>query len=111
LTAARQAQPRKKDNAMEANGQNVDGLGLLGEPIEAVLGAGKGAGVDLAGWARGEKEYRFSDVQKAIDDYILGEIYKIVDARFVSVKGRRDAVQFLIDEGIIDAGEARDDVM
>jgi hypothetical protein len=95
---------------MDANGQKTDGLGLPGEPPEVVRGAGASTGVDLAAWGRGEREYALSEVRVAIDEYILGEIDKIVDARFVPVKGRRDAVQFLIDEGIIAADEARDDV-
>ena len=102
---------------MESNGEEVDGRGLPGEPLDTALqasaprGAVPATGVDLAAWGRGERDYIFAEVQKAIDDYVLGEIYKIVDARFVSVKGRRDAVRFLVAEGIIAADEARDDVM
>jgi hypothetical protein len=65
--------------------------------------------VDLAAWARG-REYPFGEVQKAIDDYAVIEIQKMIDARFSGITDRRKAVQFLIAEGIIDADEARTDV-
>jgi hypothetical protein len=66
--------------------------------------------VDLAAWGRGEKQYPFHEVVKAIDDYVLKGIDKIVEQRFVSMNSRADAVQFLIDEGFISSLEARGDV-
>src|SRR5262249_22921753 len=69
-----------------------------------------GVAVDLARWGRGEIEYVFDEVKLAIDNWVLGEIYKIVDARFVSLKSRADAVRFLVDEGFISSAEARTDV-
>lgn len=57
------------------------------------------AGVDLAAWARGRK------------DYVFGEVRKAIDARyFRSLNERREAVEFLIDQGVITAAEARKDV-
>ncbi len=56
-------------------------------------------GVDLAAWARGQKDYLFGDIQKA-----LRKGYAKV------VSERRDAVDFLVDEKVIAAAEARQDV-
>jgi hypothetical protein len=64
----------------------------------------------LASWARGEREVLFTEVQRAIDDYALLEIQKMVDARFGGIVDRRAAVQFLIAEGIVTADEVRRDV-
>lgn len=56
--------------------------------------------VDLAGWARGQKEYLWGDVRKAI---------KLAFGRDVSE--RDDAVEFLIGQSVISAAEARQDVL
>lgn len=59
-----------------------------------------GAGVDLAAWARGQKEYLWGDVRKEIK------------GRFGrNVSERDDAVEFLITQEVITAGEARQDVL
>lgn len=57
-------------------------------------------GVDLAAWGRGQKEYLWGEVRKAI---------KTEFGRNVSE--RDDAVEFLIGEGILTSEEAREDVI
>lgn len=60
----------------------------------------KSTGVDLGAWARGQREYLWGDVRKA------------VKAEFGrNVNERDDAVEFLIAQGVITAGEARRDVI
>jgi hypothetical protein len=94
-----------------ANGQSNEIMpGVL-------LGGGSGdapakadTAVDLAAWGRGEREYPFDEVRLAIDERIIREIERIVDSRFVSLQSRRDAVEWLIKEGLIEAAEARTDV-
>ncbi len=56
--------------------------------------------VDLSGWARGQKEYLWADVRRAI---------KLAYSRDVSE--RVDAVEFLIAHGALSAAEARQDVL
>jgi hypothetical protein len=94
------------------NGHTADDLGPPGVPLGGVDDAPKppSTAVDLAAWGRGQREYPFDEVKLAIDEHILREIYKIVDARFVSLKSRADAVRYLIDEGFISSAEARQDV-
>src|SRR5262245_11297433 len=101
------------DPHTEQNGHATDEVIPPGVPIGDAGNPkpGKiGAGVDLGAWGRGKCEYPFGEIVKAVDDYILNEIYKIVDARFVSVKSRRHALDFLIREGIVGAADARKDV-
>jgi hypothetical protein len=66
--------------------------------------------VDLAAWGRGKTEYPFGEVQKAIDDYAMAEIEKIIQARFAGITDRAAAVDFLVEEGIVRSEEARKDV-
>jgi hypothetical protein len=66
--------------------------------------------VDLAAWGRGEREYLWAEVQKAIDDYAMAEIEKIIQARFAGITDRAAAVDLLVEEGIIEPGQARRDV-
>jgi hypothetical protein len=94
-----------------ANGQSHEVT--LGLP----LGSGSGddpikskVAVDLAAWGRGERDYIFDEVRLAIDERIIREIERIVDSRFVSLQTRRDAVEWLIKEGVIEAAQARADV-
>ena len=105
---------------MSTNGEtyDIDGIDTAGEggteppatePAPAQSPA-PGVKVDLAVWARGEREYPFSEVVKAIDDYVFEQVWKMVEQRFVSVKTRGDALQFIIDEGLISSVEARGDV-
>lgn len=57
------------------------------------------SGIDLAAWARGQK------------DYISGEVFKAMRTAYnVQFSERRDAVDFLISEGVIEAAQARKDV-
>jgi hypothetical protein len=69
----------------------------------------KVAVADLAAWARGNNDLPFDQVQKAIDDYAEGEIEKMA-ARLAGITNPREAVQFVVAEGIIGADEARDDL-
>jgi hypothetical protein len=100
---------------------NGEGYGLdspgAGVPIEVTAGAGNSAdapapeaAVDLASWGRGERDYSLDQVRLAIDERIIREIERIVDSRFVSLRTRRDAVEWLVQEGIIGADEAREDI-
>lgn len=67
----------------------------------APLAAQKGK-VDLAAWARGQKEYLWPDVQKAI---------RIEHNRMISgPEARKDAVDFIVDAGLVPIAEARRDV-
>lgn len=65
----------------------------------AVKESAPASGVDLAAWARGQREYLWGDVRKAI---------RATYSR--SVQERHDAVEMLITEGVITADEARKDV-
>lgn len=65
-----------------------------GTPAPVVAG-----GVDLAAWGRGQKDYLFGEVQKAIRATYHAQLSE-----------RRDAVQLLIDQGVITARDARQDV-
>jgi len=64
----------------------------------AVQQAGS-TGVDLAAWARGQREYLFGDIRKAFRE----QYHKVVTER-------RDALDFLIEQGVITAEEARQDI-
>lgn len=66
-----------------------------GKPVPAST-----TGVDLAAWARGQREYLWGEVRKAIK----GEFGR-------NVAERDDAVEFLIGQGVVTAGEARRDVL
>jgi hypothetical protein len=98
---------------MQPNG-HVRATGKAGKQIAARAGGAKEAeppAIDLAAWGRGEaKAYTFDEVQRAIDDYILAEIDEWVKTRFVMATDPAEAVRFLIEEGIIDAEEARTDL-
>jgi hypothetical protein len=62
-------------------------------------GSDSNTGVDLAAWARGQTDYIFSEVAK--------ELRSKYNVRLTE---RRDAVDFLVAEGVITAKEARRDV-
>lgn len=55
--------------------------------------------VNLAAWGRGKQQYIFGEVAKAIRT----KFHK-------QVSERRDAVDFLIEQGVVSAAEARKDV-
>lgn len=65
--------------------------------------------VDLAAWARGDEDYSFDEVDKAIRDWALKKVSDFAD-RVASIEEPRDAVRFLIEEGFIDGDDARIDV-
>jgi hypothetical protein len=57
------------------------------------------SGIDLAAWARGQKHY------------LAGEVFKALRNEYhVQLSERRDAVDFLIAQGVIEASQARTDV-
>lgn len=58
-----------------------------------------GVTVDLAAWGRGQKDYLWSEVQKAIRQQYHKQVTE-----------RRDALDFLIEEGVITADSARKDI-
>ena len=108
---------------MEQNGEtyDIDGdidTGTAGEcgtetpatePTPAQSRA-PGVKVDLAAWGRGERDYLLYEIREAIDDRIFEELYELVAARRGIVRDRRAAVEWLVEEGIISADEARTDV-
>src|SRR5262245_52778910 len=98
------------------NGEHLDDVG--GIPIDAAddaLAEGDGGKapdlppvpVDLAAWGRGERNYPFREVARALDELVMGEIIQIANARLAGTGSPRGAVEFLISEGIIDADQAR----
>ena len=56
-------------------------------------------GVNLAAWGQGQTEYLFGDIQKALRTTFAKQVSE-----------RRDAVDFLIEQGVITATNARTDV-
>lgn len=68
-------------------------------PPAAPVPQGKGTGIDLAAWGRGKTEYLFGDIRKEIRSR-YGKV----------VTERHDAVDFLIEQGLITAESARKDV-
>jgi len=69
------------------------------EPENLTAKPSKPAEIDLAAWARGQK------------DYLFGDIRKLIRAKYhASVTERRDALSLLIDEKVIQAAEARKDI-
>lgn len=57
------------------------------------------AGIDLAAWGRGQRDYIFTEVQKAVRTTYHAQLSE-----------RRAVVEFLIEQGVITAAEARRDV-
>jgi hypothetical protein len=58
-----------------------------------------GTGIDLAAWARGQK------------DYLPPELFKAIRGKYnVQLSQRRDAIELLIKEGVVTAAEARKDI-
>lgn len=56
--------------------------------------------LDLAAWARGQK------------DYLPPELFKAIRAKYnVQLSQRRDAIDLLIKEGVVTAAEARKDIV
>jgi hypothetical protein len=99
------------DPHAQQNGHTADAEQIpAGVPVAGDAPKLPGVRVDLARWGRGEIEYPFSEVQKAIDDYAMAEIEKVIAARFDGIVDRAAAVDFLVEEGIIKPEEARTDV-
>jgi hypothetical protein len=79
--------------------------------LSALDGAGRRKStIDLAAWARGERNHLFIEVAMAIDDLVMAEILQLADARLAGVTSPRGALEFLLSEGIIDAEDARTDL-
>ncbi len=72
---------------------------VVAEVANAPAAAPASVGVDLAAWGMGQKEYLFGEVQKAIRTQFAKQVTE-----------RRDAVDFLIEQRIIAAANARNDV-
>lgn len=73
-----------------------------GQPTASAQAPAPKGKVDLAAWARGQKEYLWPDVQKAI---------RIEHNRMISgPEARKDAVDFIVDVGLVPVSEARRDV-
>lgn len=90
----REAEPEQKSPGMTWSN-------LTGQPETENLTAkpSKPGEIDLAAWARGQKEYLFSEVRKAI----RGKYAAVVTER-------DDAVNLLVDNGVLTQAEARKDV-
>jgi hypothetical protein len=107
-TAISEYEARKAKRSTQHNGMSWDSL-TGGEeakaaetPVPVAAPAApnaKGSGVDLAAWGRGAKDYLFGDVSKAIRAKY--------GAQFTE---RRDARDFLVDQGLVPASQARQDV-
>lgn len=72
---------------------------VVEEPDPAAPAPAKASGVDLAAWGRGQKNYLFNEIQKAVR-----ATYHAV------LSERRDVLTLLIEQGVITAAEARKDV-
>jgi hypothetical protein len=100
---------------MQTNGHASASLGdepgMSTEPPVDSEGATQAAAVDLAAWASGAAEFPFTDVQRAIDEYMLQAVDDFVKERFpIMPTNPREAVRFLVRENLIAADEAREDV-
>ncbi len=100
--------PKKAADIIEALQLAVAAQSSLGEtpePSQTSEGltwsglAGGDDGIDLLAWGRGQKEYLWSEVQQEIRK----EHHK-------QVSERRDAVDFLIEMGLLKSAEARTDI-
>lgn len=78
--------------------RNTPGVGLTWDGVTGKDQA-KAGDINLAAWARGQTEYLFAEVQKALRATYAKQVTE-----------RRDAVDFLIEQGVIAANEARTDV-
>jgi hypothetical protein len=65
--------------------------------------------VDLAAWGRGDVEAPFDAVLAAINAHVEEKV-KAIAERFAGIEAPRDAVTYLVEEGIIDEYETREDV-
>lgn len=100
---ARQAKRASLHKGMSWDGLTGGKQAAVEAEVEAPKAAPaptKGTGpVDLPAWGRGQKEYLFGEVQKAI---------RVAYHR--QITERRDAVEFLVDQGVLTAAQARQDV-
>jgi hypothetical protein len=86
------------EKALESARTFMAGLEMLSMLPAVASGTYKGPDIDLAAWARGEITRLFHEVQLAI----AGQLGKLVGTR-------REAIQLLIERGVIDAAAARRD--
>jgi hypothetical protein len=101
-----------KGKNMQSNGHVS--AGEVGMPITAPADGSEEAEtptVDLAGWAVGEIEYPFAEVKRQIDERIFAAIDAFVRERFpIMVTTPKEAIAFLVREGLITAEQARTDL-
>lgn len=93
-----EASPRKKRAAARAA---ANGKAPSPEPIPAAPPPANGVvnGIDLAAWGRGQQEYLFAEVRKAVKK-----------GYGAALDERRAVVDFLIEQRVITAAQARKDV-
>lgn len=92
--------PKAAEDAAKSAGLTWGGLSGEEESLTAKpQKAAPSAGVDLAAWARGQQEYVFGEIRKAIRTTYSA-----------SVTERRDALDLLIQEKVVTAAEARKDI-
>jgi hypothetical protein len=60
--------------------------------------------------AIGDADYLFHEIQRGIDDRIWSQIEAYIAARVVALSTPREALQYLIDEGVISSNQARGDL-
>ena len=83
----------------DAEVDDGNGVPVTDPPPAAVAAPQKKGPVDLRAWGSGQREYIFGEIQKAIR------------AQFsVQVTERRDAIDLLVDKGVINAAQARKDI-
>jgi hypothetical protein len=97
IIEALQAVQKEFDARAARRGKDRGTVAAPGRQPQSGLAA---SGVDLAAWGRGQR------------DYLWGEVRKAMKTEFGrAVTERDDAVDFLIQQGVITAGEARQDVI
>jgi hypothetical protein len=84
----------------------------MGMPIDPPAGEeAQAPAVDLAAWASGEIEYPFAEVQRKIDDLVLAEVDTFIKKRFpLMVTNPKEAIAFLVQEGLIAEADVRTDL-
>lgn len=97
LEAAHEAYAARKAKAAERTAAVAAPPAVTPSPVAAP--AGSKTGIDLAAWGRGQKDYLFGEVQKAVRTQYHAQLSE-----------RRAVVEFLIEQKVITAAEARRDV-
>lgn len=97
-----QRRARRQEMAWGGMTGQQEPQGLAPTPAVEAAKSGILSKAQLGMWARGREQYLFGDVTKAIRAHFGRQIS--------SADGRRDAIDFLIEEKLITAAEARKDV-